>query len=113
MPMAFSWAVRMISTTSLSILVAVSALHARAASPPRYWLLTVSSAVISNVSLMPRRVTMLRASLVACSMSLDAPLVTLPKISSSALRPPVSVAIFASASSLESSTVSASGVCIV
>ena len=56
---------------------------------------------------------MLRASFVACSMSFEAPDVMLPNTSSSALRPPVSVAIFASASSFESSTVSVSGVCIV
>ena len=34
-------------------------------SPPRYWLFTVSMATISNSSVMPYRVTMARASLVA------------------------------------------------
>ena len=41
-----------------------------------------------NSSDMPKRVIMLRASLVACSMSFAAPVVISPKISSSAARPP-------------------------
>ena len=47
----------------------------------------------------PKRVTIARASLVACSMSLDAPVEMTPKRTSSAARPPVSVAILFSSSS--------------
>ena len=49
--------------------------------------------------LMPYRVIMARASLVACSMSLEAPVEAEWKTSSSAARPPVSVAILFSSSS--------------
>ena len=50
---------------------------------------TVSSATMSKSLLMPYRVIIARASLVACSMSLEAPVEAVPKISSSAARPPV------------------------
>ena len=56
---------------------------------------------------------MARASLVACSMSLEAPVVTEPKTTSSAARPPVKVAILASSSSLLISTRSPCSTCIV
>ena len=45
-------------------------------------------AIMPNSSDIPKRVTMLRASLVACSISLAAPVVISPKMSSSAARPP-------------------------
>ena len=55
---------------------------------------------MSKSSLMPYRVIMARASLVACSMSLEAPVETEPNTTSSAARPPVKVAILFSISSL-------------
>ncbi len=55
-----------------------------------------------NFSVMPYCVTMARAILVAFSMSLEAPLVASPKMSSSAARPPQSVAIWFSMSPLVS-----------
>ena len=61
----------------------------REVSPPRYWFCTVSKATMSKSSLMPYRVIMARASLVACSMSLDAPVELVPNTSSSAARPAV------------------------
>ena len=111
--LALACAALIIARTSPSIFVEVSAEQVREASPPRYWLLMVSSAIMSNSLLMPRRATMARAMRVACSISLEAPLVTVPKITSSAVRPPVRVAILLKASSLVKSTDSSSATCIV
>ena len=86
------------STTFWSISRWVWAEQAREVSPPRYWLFTVSRATMSKSWLMPYRVIMARASLVACSMSLEAPVVTEWNTSSSAARPPVKVAILFSSS---------------
>ena len=93
--------------------VAVSGEQAREASPPRYWLLTVSRATMPKSSLMPKRVIMALASLVACSMSLEAPVVMEWKIKSSATRPPVKVAILFSSSSLVIRLCSSWSTCMV
>jgi len=107
------WQAFTILNTSSSILAAVSEEQAREVSPPKYWLLTVSRATISNSSLIPRRVTIALAILVACSISFDAPDVQVLKITSSAARPPVKVVILSIASSLDISTLSSSATCIV
>ena len=96
-----------------SILVAVSFEQAKDVSPPKYWLFTVSRAVMPNSSDIPRRVIMALASLVACSISLLAPLVMELKINSSAQRPPVYTMIFWKASSFDNKFCSFSSTCIV
>ena len=68
---------------------------------------------MSNSSFIPKRVTMARANLVACSISLDAPEVMDPNTVSSAARPPVNVVILSSISSLVMRTLSSSETCIV
>ncbi len=50
---AFWWAALTVATTCRSISAAVSAEQAREVSPPRYWLVTVSRATMSNWSVMP------------------------------------------------------------
>ena len=96
---AFScWALT-VSTTIWSIFAEVSGAQIREVSPPIYWLVTVSRATMSKSPLMPYRVIMARASLVAFSMSLEAPVVMDWNTSSSAARPPVRVAIWFSSSS--------------
>ena len=50
----------------------------------------LSRATMPNLSLIPKRVIIARASFVACSISLEAPVVMDPNTSSSAHLPPVS-----------------------
>ena len=61
---------------------AVSSLNGRsapnAAGLPRYGFWRGASCTSPSLSLIPQRVTMLRASSVACSMSLSAPVVFVP-----------------------------------
>ena len=66
-----------------------------------------------NLSDMPYCVTMARASCVAFSMSLEAPVVISPKMSSSAARPPHSTAILSLASWRVVRKCSSSSTCIV
>ena len=71
------------------------------------------SEIMSKVSLMPKRVIMARAILVACSMSLDAPVVISPNTTSSAARPPVNVAILFSSSCFVRRYLSPCSTCMV
>lgn len=90
---AFSCWAFTVFTTIWSIFAEVSGAQAREVSPPMYWLVTVSRATMSKSSVMPYLVTIARASLVAFSISLDAPVVMEWNTISSAARPPVRVAI--------------------
>ena len=56
--------------------------------PSRYWLSTDSSPIKPNFLLIPKRVTIERARPVACSISFEAPVVTVSNTISSAARPP-------------------------
>ena len=86
-------------TTCSSMRFAVSGAQIRGCVSSQILVVHGFHSTMSNSSVMPNRVTMERAILVACSMSLDAPVVMEWKISSSAARPPVKVAILSSASS--------------
>ena len=111
--MAFPYCSFTVLMTSSSMALAVSGEQAKDVSPPRYWLVTVSKATIPNCSLIPYRVTMALASFVACSMSLEAPVVMEWNRNSSAARPPVRVAILFKASSLLIKNRSPASTCMV
>ena len=73
--------------------------------------ITEPSAIMPNSSLMPNMATMFRATLVASWMSWAAPLVMVPRTTSSAARPPMETTILASSSSrVRSSVLSSSGI---
>ena len=97
----------------LALFYVLSLISGLVYNPVSYTHLDVYKRQISKFALIPRRVTMDRANFVACSMSLDAPEVKVPKINSSAARPPVYVTILLNASSFVTKLDSPSSTCMV
>src|SRR5690606_37673087 len=89
---ASSWLCSISASTSASISSPVASLNGfsprKLPSPARYGFLLGASCTRPSFSLMPQRVTMLRASSVACAISFSAPVVFVPYTISSAARPP-------------------------
>ena len=110
--LALSYAFLSIATTSSSMAAAVWSEQLRDVRPSRYWLSTVANPASPNLSLIPKRVIIFLAMDVAFSISLAAPVVTLPNTISSAARPPRAETIMFSSSSLELRYFSSSGTCI-
>jgi len=83
----------------MSISLAVSSLQGFSPMKPPPWPVQPvwrgASCIRPSLSLMPQRVTIWRASALACSMSLSAPVVRVPWTTSSAARPPKVPVIFA------------------
>ena len=74
-------------------MVAVSSEHCITLLLSRYSPVIASSWIIPNLSDIPYMVTIALASLVACSISLDAPVVTDGNLIASAARPPIAITI--------------------
>ena len=97
---------------SVSTSEAVLSLHVSLAPPPKYSFSTVASPIRPKRLLIPKRVIMLVAILVACSISLAAPVVTLPKTISSAARPPSRLTSLSCSSASVCKYFSSSGTCM-
>ena len=95
--------------TSWSISAAVASPQFNTARPVRYWFSWLSKAMRPNFSDIPYWVTMALARLVACWISLEAPVVTVSNTISSAARPPMSSTRRASSSFLVFKNFSSSG----
>ena len=98
--------------TSSSISPAVASPQLRTARPSKYLFWIDSSPISPNLSDIPYCVIMARAIFVACSISFDAPVVTVSNTISSAARPPSATTIIASSSFFVFKNFSSSGVCI-
>ena len=95
--------------TSWSISVAVASPQFMTGRPSRYLFSTEASPMRPNFSDIPYWVIIARARLVACSISLEAPVVTVSNTISSAARPPSSWISLASSSFLVFRYFSSSG----
>ena len=98
--------------TSVSISAAVASPQFITVRPVRYWFSCVSRPIRPNLSDIPYWVTIALATLVACSISFAAPVVTVSKTISSAARPARETTSIALSSFFVFKNFSSSGTCI-
>ena len=101
-----------IRITSTSISAAVASPQFNTVRPVRYWFSWVARPMSPNFSDIPYWVTMALAILVACSISLAAPVVTVSNTISSAARPARDTTSMASSTFFVFKNFSSSGTCI-